>query len=128
MRIAQIAPPFERIPPEAYGGTEAVVSTLTEALVARGHDVTLFASADSQTSARLVPTVDQALWHHPLHYENLAPFLATTLGKLASHLDDFDLVHSHLDYEGFLLSRLAPCPVLTTLHGRLDSPELAPLF
>jgi glycosyltransferase involved in cell wall biosynthesis len=127
MRIAQLAPPFETVPPCGYGGTERVVALLTEELVRRGHDVTLFASGDSQTSARLVPIVDQALWRHPL-YEDFAPFWALALGKLDRELEQFDVVHNHLDYACFPLVRRAPCPVLTTLHGRLDLPELHPLY
>src|SRR5687767_15510821 len=92
MRIAQLAPPFETVPPRRYGGTERVVASLTEELVRRGHQVTLFASGDSQTSARLVPTVDQALWRHPT-YRDFTAFWAIGLGKLARELDEFDLVH-----------------------------------
>ncbi len=128
MRIAQLAPPFERVPPAAYGGTEMVVANLTEALVRRGHEVTLFASGDSRTMARLVPTVDRALWHHPANYHNLDAFCVRTLGTLLRHLGEFDIVHNHMDYQAFPLARLAPCPVVTTLHGRLDLPELVPLY
>jgi glycosyltransferase involved in cell wall biosynthesis len=117
LRIAQVAPPLERVPPLTYGGTERVVSTLTEELVRRGHDVTLFASGDSITSARLVPVVDQALWRNGNADEDFLPYWAITLGKLASALDEFDLVHNHLDFLAYPLSRLATCPVLTTLHG-----------
>jgi glycosyltransferase involved in cell wall biosynthesis len=128
MRIAQVAPPVERVPPTAYGGTERVVSTLTEALVRRGHDVTLFASGDSVTSARLVPTVDRALWHDSDAADDFLPFWAITLGKLASRLADFDVVHNHLDFLAYPLSRLSGRPIVTTLHGRLDMPSLAPLY
>jgi glycosyltransferase involved in cell wall biosynthesis len=128
MRIAQVAPPFETVPPTKYGGTEFVVATLTEELVRRGHDVTLFAAGTSRTAARLVPVVDQALWHHPAAYRDFLPFWNVVLGTLASRLDEFDIVHSHLDYMAFPLGRLAPCPFVTTLHGRLDLPELGPLY
>jgi glycosyltransferase involved in cell wall biosynthesis len=128
MRIAQVAPPFETIPPSAYGGTERVVATLTDELVHRGHDVTLFASGDSRTAARLVPIVDRALWHRKPAYQDLAPFWAIALGYLAEHLSQFDVIHNHLDFWGFPLARLAPCPVVTTLHGRLDLPEQQPLY
>src|SRR5258707_6771901 len=97
LRIAQLAPPFESVPPAMYGGTERVVSTLTEELVRRGHDVTLFASGDSITTARLVPVVEHALWHNGNADEDFLPYLAITLGKLASALDEFDLVRDHLD-------------------------------
>jgi glycosyltransferase involved in cell wall biosynthesis len=128
MRIAQVAPPFESVPPAAYGGTERVVATLTEELVRRGHDVTLFASGDSRTAARLVRTVDRALWHRDPPYKDLAPFWPITLGCLAEHFHEFDVIHNHLDYWAFPLARVAPCPVVTTLHGRLDLPELQPLY
>ena len=128
MRIAQVAPPFESVPPAGYGGTERVVATLTNELVHRGHDVTLFASGDSHTSARLVRIVDRALWHREPSYKDLAPFWPIVLGHLAEHLTEFDLIHNHLDFWGFPLARLAPCPVVSTLHGRLDLPELQPLY
>jgi glycosyltransferase involved in cell wall biosynthesis len=128
MHIAQLAPPMERVPPAAYGGTERVIHTLTEELVRRGHEVTLFASGDSQTSARLVATCEQALWHHEPRYRDFAPFWSVVLGKLLRELDDFEVVHSHLDYLGFPLARQARMPVVTTLHGRLDLPELQSVF
>src|SRR4051794_37301350 len=128
MRIAQLAPPFESVPPRAYGGTERVVHSLTEELVRRGHEVTLFASADSATAARLVPIGDAALWHRRPAYGDFAPFWSVALGTLARELDQFDVVHNHLDFHGFPLARLAPCPVVTTLHGRLDLPELQPVY
>ena len=128
MRIAQVAPPLESVPPFRYGGTERVVWTLTEELVRRGHDVTLFASGDSQTSARLVPVTHRALWHHRPPYEDFGPFWALTVGKLWRELDTFDVVHSHLDYFGFPVARGARRPVVTTLHGRLDLPQLESLY
>src|SRR5205809_5225036 len=128
MRIAQLAPPFETVPPIGYGGTERVVSTLTEELVRRGHDVTLFASGDSKTAARLVHVVGCALWHADPPYQDLVAFFAATLGRLAREMGDFDIVHNHLDYLAFPLARLAPCPVVTTLHGRLDLPELGHVY
>jgi glycosyltransferase involved in cell wall biosynthesis len=127
VRIAQLAPPFERVPPARYGGTESVVATLTDELVRRGHEVTLFASGDSQTRARLIPTVDQALWRHP-DYQDFAAFWAISLGKLAREAHAFDVIHSHLDYIAHPLARTLPCPVVSTLHGRLDLPELVPLY
>jgi glycosyltransferase involved in cell wall biosynthesis len=124
MRIAQVAPPFESVPPARYGGTERVVSTLTEELVRLGHDVTLFASGDSCTAARLVPVVDSALWHADPPFGDLIAFYAVTLGKLARELEHFDVIHNHLDYCAYPLARVLRRPVLTTLHGRLDLPEL----
>jgi glycosyltransferase involved in cell wall biosynthesis len=127
MRIAQIAPPFESVPPERYGGTERVIATLTDELVRRGHDVTLFASGDSKTTARLVPVVDEALWHHDPPYKDFLPFWTMVLDLVAPELDKFDVIHSHLDHFGYPLARLADRPVVTTLHGRLDLPELEAL-
>jgi glycosyltransferase involved in cell wall biosynthesis len=128
MRIAQVAPPFESVPPSRYGGTERVVATLTDELVRRGHDVTLFASGDSRTIAHLVPVVDRALWHREPPYKDLAPFWPIMLGCLAEHLAEFDVIHNHMDFWAFPLARVAPCPIVTTLHGRLDLPELQPLY
>ena len=128
MRIAQVAPPFESVPPARYGGTERVVSTLTEELVRRGHEVTLFASGDSQTSARLVPTVERALWHHTPPLKDFAPYWAITLGHVWEHMEEFDVVHSHLDYFAYPMARAGVRPVVTTLHGRLDLPEQQPLY
>jgi glycosyltransferase involved in cell wall biosynthesis len=128
MRIAQVSPPLESVPPSGYGGTERVVATLTEELVRRGHEVTLFAPGDSCTSARLVPTVERALWHSRRDYPDFAPFWAITLGEVWHRLDEFDVIHAHLDFFGFPLARASTCPVVTTLHGRLDLPQLEPLF
>ena len=128
MRIAQVAPPFETVPPTRYGGTERVVASLTEALVGRGHDVTLFAPGDSRTEARLLPTVPEALWHAEPPLADMNPFWSITLDTVLEHIDEFDVVHSHLDYWGFPLARHSRVPVVTTLHGRLDLPELQPLY
>jgi glycosyltransferase involved in cell wall biosynthesis len=128
MRIAQLAPPLERVPPIGYGGTERVIHTLTEEFVRRGHEVALFASADSLTSARLVPTCDRAVWHEQPSYRDFAPSWSVVLGKVLRELDAFDVVHSHLDHFGFSLARHGAVPVVTTLHGRLDLPELRPVF
>src|SRR5438067_1428023 len=128
MRIAQLAPPLERVPPPAYGGTERVIHTLTEELVRRGHDVTLFASGDSETSARLVPTFDQAVWHHRPQYQDVVPSWIVVLGRVQRAMGDFDILHSHLDFFGLPLSRQTDVPVVTTLHARLDYPELRPVF
>ncbi|MBV9329493.1 MAG: glycosyltransferase family 4 protein [Chloroflexi bacterium] len=128
MRIAQVAPPFETVPPTRYGGTERVIATLTDALVRRGHDVTLFAAGDSRTNARLLPTVPEALWHSEPPLADVNPFWSMTLDAVLEHIDDFDVVHSHLDYWGFPLAHHAHVPLVTTLHGRLDLPELQPLY
>ena len=123
MRIAQLAPPLETVPPVGYGGTERVVHSLTEELMRRGHQVTLFATGDSQTSARLVPTCEQAAWHHEPVYTDFAPLLSMSVGVALRELDDFDVVHSHLDHFGLSLTRQTSTPVVSTLHGRLDKPE-----
>ena len=128
MRIAQVAPPFETIPPSGYGGTERVIATLTEELVRRGHEVTLFAAGDSHTSARLVPTAKHALWHEEPPVQDFAPWWAMTIDVVAQQMEAFDVLHSHIDYWGFPLARAASVPVVTTLHGRLDLPELRPLY
>ena len=129
MRIAQVAPPYESVPPTRYGGTERVVSLLTEELVRRGHDVTLFASGDSETSARLVPTVERALWRLDEVHDSL-PHWVVTLGEVyrRAHTGEFDVVHSHLDFRAFACAALASTPTVTTLHGRLDLPDLPRLY
>lgn len=128
LRIAQLAPPFETVPPAGYGGTERVVSTLTEELVRRGHDVTLFASADSRTSAKLVPIVEVALWHHDPPCNDFTAHRSAIFGTILDEIDDFDIVHSHLDYHGFPLAHAPRRTMLTTLHGRLDVPSLLPTY
>ncbi|HEU0166892.1 MAG TPA: glycosyltransferase family 4 protein [Chloroflexota bacterium] len=128
MRIAQLAPPFETVPPLKYGGTERVIWALTEELVRRGHDVTLFASGDSSTSAKLVPIVERAVWHHP-RYELGLPFVALALDELYDRCRDFDVIHNHDQLMALPLARRHPeTPTVSTLHGRLDLPEYQPLF
>ncbi len=127
LRIAQLAPPVERVPPERYGGTERVIAVLTEELVRRGHQVTLFASGDSQTSARLVPIVDIPVWRHP-RYNDALPFLMMAVDLVYSQADEFDVIHNHLGFPAFPRARVARTPTVTTLHGRLDIPEFEPLF
>jgi glycosyltransferase involved in cell wall biosynthesis len=129
MRIAQVAPPFESVPPARYGGTERVVSLLTEELVSRGHEVTLFASGDSVTSARLVPTVESALWRMD-EVRDALPYWAITLGEAYSRArnGEFDVIHAHLDFQAFACAALVETPTVTTLHGRLDLPDLARLY
>ncbi len=127
MRIAQVAPLYESVPPARYGGTERVVSWLTEELVRLGHDVTLFASGDSLTTARLVPASKQALRLDPNCVDPLAHHVIM-LDQVFSRRDDFDLIHFHIDHMHFPLSRLTGITQITTLHGRLDLPDLAPLY
>ncbi len=126
MKIAQVSPLYESVPPKTYGGTERVVSFLTDELVAQGHEVTLFASGDSRTTATLVPATKQSLR------------LSNAIDHLAHHiamLDDvirlapeFDVIHFHIDYMHFPLSRYCALPSVTTLHGRLDLPDLIPVY
>lgn len=128
MRIAQVSPLDESVPPKLYGGTERVVSYLTEELVRQGHDVTLYASGDSVTSARLRATCARGL-----RLEG-----RTSIGSLAQHLlqletvmqeaEQYDIIHSHVDILSFPLIRRQPTPAITTLHGRLDIPKQFPLF
>lgn len=127
MRIAQIAPLTEAVPPKSYGGTERVVSWLTEELVRMGHEVTLFASGDSETSARL-----DAVWPRALRFDP-AVLDATALHMLMiervrQRAGEFDVLHFHLDYMPFSLFLRQSTPFLTTLHGRLDLPEHQPVF
>ncbi|MGH8728855.1 MAG: glycosyltransferase family 4 protein [Burkholderiales bacterium] len=128
MKIAQVAPLYESVPPKLYGGTERVVSYLTEELVALGHDVTLFATADSKTRAGLVAIVGQGLRlskdcrmpdaHHYVMFE-----------QVLNCTQSFDIIHFHTDYLHFgLARRLIVTPHVTTLHGRLDIPDLKPLY
>jgi glycosyltransferase involved in cell wall biosynthesis len=128
MRIAQVAPLFESVPPQRYGGTERVVSYLTEELAARGHDVTLFASADSHTGATLVPVAEQAVRLDGSSYELCSVEAARQLDMVAARADDFDVIHCHVDYLAFPVTRLLRTPSVHTLHGRLDLPYLQPLY
>jgi hypothetical protein len=124
MRIAMVAPLYESVPPKLYGGTERVVSFLTEELVRLGMDVTLFASGDSVTDARLRPGTPQGLRLDPNCHDRLAPHFAMIHDVMES-ADEFDVVHFHLDYLHFPMSRALGLTQVTTLHGRLDLPELA---
>jgi len=128
MRIAQIAPLWESVPPQRYGGTERIVSYITEELVRRGHEVTLFASGDSVTTARLEAICPQALRLNAGIFNRDAPHILLQERAFGSMAEEFDLIHSHLDFVGFPLARRIRTPVLTTLHGRLDLPELTPVF
>jgi glycosyltransferase involved in cell wall biosynthesis len=127
VRIAQVSPLYEAVPPKLYGGTERVVSYLTEELVRQGHDVTLFASGDSQTSARLVPICPQALRLDKKCVDRLAPHFVM-LEMVARQAHRFDIIHYHIDYLHFAISRRLGVPQVTTLHGRLNLPELGCLY
>jgi glycosyltransferase involved in cell wall biosynthesis len=127
VRIAQISPLFESVPPAVYGGTERVVSYLTEELVRAGHDVTLFASGDSQTSARLVPMVEHSLRLDPDSIDHLAHHILM-IERIRQVAHSFDILHFHIDYLHFPMSRQLGVPQITTLHGRLDIKDLLPLY
>jgi glycosyltransferase involved in cell wall biosynthesis len=127
MKIAQIAPLVESVPPRLYGGTERIVSYLTEELVALGHDVTLFASGDSVTAAHLVPCVPQAL-RLDLNVRDPIPYYMLMLDRVRQRAQDFDVLHFHIDQFHFPLFRPLAGRTVTTLHGRQDLPDLLPLY
>ncbi|MGQ0701998.1 MAG: glycosyltransferase family 4 protein [Gemmatimonadales bacterium] len=127
MRIAQVAPLYESVPPKLYGGTERVVAWLTDELADQGHDVTLFASGDSDTRARLVPCWPQSLRLDEGTHDHGACHLVM-LEEVVRRADQFDIIHWHVDYIHFPVSRRLGRAHVTTLHGRLDIPELGPLY
>ena len=127
MKIAQVAPLIEAVPPKMYGGTERVVAYLTDALVSMGHDVTLFASGDSVTRAKLAPIWPRALRLDSSVKDCFAPVFMQ-LEVVARRAREFDVIHAHLDYFGYPLLKRLGVPSVTTLHGRLDLPELPPLY
>lgn len=124
LRIAQVAPPMERVPPRAYGGTERIVHELARELDRRGHEVTTFASGDSDVPGRLIPTVPHAL--RPAGYDgDAAPWFYLTIQAVLDRAAEFDVIHSHLEWASCLLSRVSPTPVVATFHGRIDQPWAA---
>lgn len=127
MKIAQIGPLMESVPPRYYGGTERIVSYLTEELVHLGHDVTLFASGDSVTSARLVSCATTALRLDP-HVRDPIPYYMLMLDRVRESAEDFDILHFHIDQFHFPLFRPTAGSTVTTLHGRQDLPDLRPLY
>ncbi len=127
MRIAQVAPLFESVPPKYYGGTERVVSYLTEELVCQGHEVTLFASGDSVTKAHLVAACRRSL-RLDKHCIDQLSHQVLMLEHVFQRAAEFDIVHFHVDYLHFPLSRREQLTHVTTLHGRLDIPDLVPLY
>jgi glycosyltransferase involved in cell wall biosynthesis len=127
LKIAQVAPLYESVPPKLYGGTERVVSYLTEELVTQGHDVTLFASGDSVTRARLIAACDSALRLNIDCVDQLASHIAM-LQMVQEEIENFDVIHYHIDYLHYPLSKLYPFPHLTTLHGRLNISDLKNLY
>jgi len=123
VRIAQVAPVVESIPPLRYGGTERVVAAAVAELVALGHEVTLYASGDSVTEARLIPIVEEALWRAGGTVSDLIVHL-TEMGRVVREASDYDVIHSHVDVLGFEFGRQSPTPFVHTMHGRLDLSEL----
>ncbi len=121
LRIAQVAPPMERVPPPGYGGTERIVYELVKELDRRGHQVTTFASANSAVPGRLIATVPEAL-RRSGYSGDAAPYFNLTIGAVLDHAPEFDVIHSHLEWASVLLARVAPIPVVSTFHGRLDLP------
>ena len=126
MRIAQVAPLAEAVPPKLYGGTERVIWWLTEALVALGHDVTLYASGDSETSARLIPCAPRGLRLDGIN--NHLAYTVAMVGRVFDDADKYDFIHFHVDSVQFPLFKHLAGKCLTTLHGRLDLPDFLPGF
>jgi glycosyltransferase involved in cell wall biosynthesis len=126
LRIAQIAPQVESVPPHRYGGTERVIASLTEELVRRGHQVTLFASGDSRTSAELVSVVPRSLRRTGVR--DARPYDLLALSRAFERAQDFDVIHSHIDYPALPFARFCPTPTVITCHGRLDLLDVHPLF
>lgn len=121
LRIAHAAPPLERVPPLGYGGTERVIHELVRELASRGHEVTTFASGDSDVPGRLIPTVDEAL--RPAGFGgDPSPWYLSTILSVLERAREFDVIHSHLEWYSTILSKVSPVPVVTTFHGRLDYP------
>ncbi|HEY5767042.1 MAG TPA: glycosyltransferase family 4 protein [Candidatus Udaeobacter sp.] len=127
MRIAQVAPLIESVPPKHYGGTERIVSYLTEELVRVGHDVTLFASGDSVTNARLIASCERSLRKNERCKDPVAREVLL-VDHVIEYVNEFDLIHFHTGYLHFPVCRYLPVPHVTTLHGRLDLPDLVPVF
>ncbi len=127
MKIAQVAPLMESVPPRLYGGTERVVSYLTEELVAQGHDVTLFASGDSITAATLEPCTPQALRLNPAVRDPI-PYYMLMLDRVRRRASEFDIIHFHIDQFHFPIFRDLAERTVTTLHGRQDLPDMRPLY
>ncbi len=128
MRIAQVAPLYEAVPPKLYGGTERVVAHLSDALVNLGHDVTLFSSADAVTRARLVPVRDQAIRLDPAQLKSDLAAHLYMLGEVRARKDRFDIIHFHVDMAHFPMFEALASRTLTTLHGRLDIKDLPEVY
>ena len=127
LRIAQVAPLVEPVPPVLYGGTERIVSYLTEELLRRGHEVTLFASGDSRTGAKLYSVRDRSLRLDPARPDPTA-FHMLELSHAFDRAEEFDVIHCHVDYLAFPFARNCRVPTVHTLHGRLDLPHWIPIM
>jgi glycosyltransferase involved in cell wall biosynthesis len=128
MKIAQVTPLYEAVPPKLYGGTERVVAHLTDALVDLGHDVTLFASAEAQTKARLIPVRDQAIRLDPAMLKSDLAAHMTMLSEVLARADEFDVIHFHTDMIHFPFFERYADKTVTTLHGRLDMKDLLDVY
>src|SRR5215213_474326 len=128
LKIAQIAPLYEAVPPRLYGGTERIVAHLTNALVELGHEVTLFPSAEVQTRATLVPVRDQAIRLDPCPLKSDLAAHLSMLHELDSRRHEFDLLHFHVDLVHFPFFEDCPQRTVTTLHGRLDLKDLPEVY
>jgi len=128
MKIAQVTPLYEAVPPKLYGGTERVVAHLTDALVDLGHEVTLFASADARTRAKLIPVRDQAIRLDPAPFKSDLAAHMTMLSEVLARADDFDIIHFHTDMIHFPFFERMAGKTLTTLHGRLDMKDIAEVY
>ncbi|MEX0684853.1 MAG: glycosyltransferase family 4 protein [Balneolales bacterium] len=126
MRIAQVAPLYESVPPPSYGGTERIVSYLTEELVRQGHEVTLFASGDSKTKAKLIAPCEKSL--RSVKADDPLAHHMVELKMVQDHILDFDIIHYHIDYLHYPFSRFSKTPHVTTMHWRLDQPDLERLY
>jgi glycosyltransferase involved in cell wall biosynthesis len=127
LRIAQVAPLHESVPPALYGGTERIVAYLCDGLTRRGHDVTLFASGDSRTPARLVAPIDRALRLDP-EPRDAVPAHVLEVAQVFARAREFHVIHSHVDVMGFPFSRFTDTPTVHTMHGRLDDPWMRPVY
>jgi len=127
LRIAQVAPPMESVPPPAYGGTERVIAELVGELDRRAHQVTTFASADSDVPGRHIPTVSVAL-RSSGYVGDPSAYVQLTMQAVLDHAHEFDIIHSHLEWASLLLARVSPTPVVSTFHGRLDLPFATEMF
>lgn len=127
LRIALVAPPLLPVPPTRYGGTERIIGVLADGLHRRGHDVTLFAAGDSRVESRLVPVVPESLWKDGTPVD-VTPFMEAIVEQVAAYDGGFEVIHSHLESHAFEFARQSPVPVVSTLHGRIDTGHTAEML